>query len=233
MLAAPMKREIPLILLTRPAAAAEAFAKQLAGMGADVVISPVQAIEQVPFDEPREYAGAIFTSRNGVAVVAGRDLQCWCVGDATQKDAENRGWQARSADGDAEALFRRILADRPKGPLIHFRGAFARGNLAERLTAEGIETREIVVYQQVSNALSEDAKAALNRENPVILPLFSPRSAAQVVQQGPFTAPLIVVAMSDAVASEAAALDPARLIVADLPDAASMVAAIKQVANEG
>ena len=231
MLAVPMTDETPRILLTRPLAASRPFARDLAAEGLSVLESPVQAIQPVAFDRPHKMAGAIFTSRNGVEAVEGANLPCWCVGNATMQAAKTRGWQARSAAGDAEALFGRILADAPVGRLVHFRGAFARGNLCERLREAGFDAQEVVVYQQVSQPLSSEAVDLLNCQNPVILPIFSPRSAAQLVQQGPFSAPLIIVAMSDAVAGEAAALGPARLIVADKPDARSMVAAIKQVAN--
>lgn len=231
MLAVPMTRENPIVLLTRPLAASERFAKDLQGLDVRVVISPVQSIEAMDFDVPHALKGAIFTSRNGVRAVEGKPIPCWCVGDVTMQAAIKKGWQACSASGDAEALFRRILADRPEGPLVHFRGAYARGNLATRLQAEGIDVQEVVAYRQVSEMLNHDAKSALNRENPIILPLFSPRSAAQVVQQGPFPAPICVVAMSDAVAGEATALSPSQLVIADAPNAASMVAAIKQMAK--
>ncbi len=226
-----MMPQTPIILLTRPKAAAKAFAKKLANFHADVVISPVQAIKQVPYEKPIHIGGAIFTSRNGVDVVDGRDLPAWCVGDATMQAARDKGWNALSADGDAEALLRRILADGAQPPLVHFRGEFARGNLAERLSEAGVETREIIVYRQMSKPLCDTARHHLGRKTPVIVPLFSPRSAAQLVQQGPFAAPLHVVAMSDAVAAEAVALAPARMKISSTPDATSMVAAIRQFVN--
>lgn len=231
MLAAPMTHENLTILLTRPLAAAQSFEKQLGDLGCKILISPVQAIQPAEFDVPYDMKGAIFTSRNGVEAVEGQPLPCWCVGRATMQLAQQKGWSAKSADGDAEALLRRILADRPDGPLAHFRGLFARGNLAERLCEEGIKVRDVVAYRQVSQALSEQAIEVLGRKKPVILPLFSPRSAVQVVQQGPFESPIHVVAMSDAVASEAMALGPSSLRISDAPDAKSMIAAIKQVAN--
>ena len=233
MLAVMMNPQDPIILLTRPEAAAKKFMQQLqnAGVTDRILISPVQGIKPVAFDEPDVLAGAIFTSRNGVTAVKGRDALCWCVGEATTKAAQAKGWQAIAAGGDVEAVFRRITADLPAGPLVHFRGTFSRGNLAERLSEEGIEAREIVTYNQVGQALSKEALSILARGNPVILPLFSPRSAAQLVQQGPFAAPLFVIAMSDAVAAEAVALGAAHVKISKTPDAESMVAAIKQVAN--
>lgn len=230
-----MTPETPKILLTRPLPAARAFAERLADLAAEVVISPVQAIAPVAHELPARFGGAIFTSRNGVDAVAGRAAPAWCVGGATARAAHDKGWQAISADGDAEALLRRILADHAAGgfglPLVHFRGEFARGNLAQRLGEAGLDTREITVYRQISKPLSGRARHCLGGESPVIVPLFSPRSAAQLVQQGPFAAPLVVVAMSDAVAAEAAALSPHRMVVSAAPDAEAMVAAIRQVIN--
>jgi len=233
MLAVMMKFQDPIILLTRPKAAAKKFMQQLQGAGVieEILISPVQGIEPTEFDEPKAMAGAIFTSRNGVEAAKGRDALCWCVGAATAKAAQDKGWKAIAAGGDAESVFRRITADKPAGPLIHFRGVFARGNLAERLNDEGIEIREIIAYNQVGQALSDDALSVLARGNPVILPLFSPRSAAQLAQQGPFFAPLFVIAMSDAVAAEAVSLGAEDVRISATPDAEGMVAAIKQVAN--
>lgn len=235
MLAVPMKPQDPIILLTRPKSAAKDFTNQLreAGITVDVLVSPVQGIRRVKFEEPTILTGAIFTSRNGVDAVIGRNVPCWCVGDATTEAARAKGWQAVSAQGDADALFRRIMADQPKGPLVHFRGLFARGNLAERLNEEGIEAIEVIVYHQVSNPLSDAAQAALARRNPVIVPLFSPRSAAQLVQQGPFLAGLWVIAISDAVVGEAVALSPTKVEISPTPDAKGMVAAIKRVINAG
>lgn len=228
-----MTQNEPILLLTRPIKAANFFARRVRdeGIVAEVLISPVQGIEPAEFDTPSNIEGAIFTSRNGVEAVEGHTAPCWCVGSATAEAAKRKGWHVRGAEADAEHLFRRILADRPSENLIHFRGQFARGNLAERLTEKGLSVCEIVAYHQVSLQLSDAAKAVLTGDTPIILPLFSPRSAVQVVQQGPFAAPVHVVAMSDAVASEAAALSPKTIRIAAVPDATAMVAAIKHVVN--
>lgn len=231
MLACPMTPQMPIILLTRPKAAARSFAAQLAGLAAELVISPVQRIEKTRFEMPERITGAIFTSGNAVAMMDGQDLPAWCVGAATARAARDKGWRAISADGDAEGLLRRILADAPPAPLAHFRGEFARGDLARRLTEAGLTTHDIIVYRQSSKRLSQTARGYLGGKSPVIVPLFSPRSAVQLVQQGPFSAPLYVVAISNAVAAEAAALAARQVHVAARPDAAAMVAAIRQVAN--
>lgn len=232
MLAVPMKDAQVPILLTRPRDAAERFEARLRaeGIKAPVVISPVLRIVPRGGEVPEAMAGAIFTSKNGVMMAEGRDLPAWCVGEATAEAARAKGWHAIAAGGDAEALVRRILADGPEGPLVHFRGEYSRGDVAARIGRAGIKTREVVVYGQEAEPLSQEALELLGREKALILPLFSPRSAAQVVKAGPFQAPLYIVAISDAVAQEAEALDAKELRVSRAPDAESMIAEIKQFA---
>ncbi|MCW9043128.1 MAG: uroporphyrinogen-III synthase [Pseudopelagicola sp.] len=221
------------ILLTRPTEASKRFEARLRaeGIALPVVISPVLRIEHCEARMPETMAGAIFTSMNGVAAVEGRDLPAWCVGWATAEAAQAKGWQTKTAEGEAESLLRRILADAPKGPLVHFRGEHARVNVAARLREHGFDASEVVVYRQEAEPLSEQAKALLGREKHVVLPLFSPRSAAQVAMAGPFIAPLTIVAISEAVAHEAKPLNPVRMIVTDAPDSELMVEAIKQFAG--
>lgn len=235
MLAIPMTDAQTPILLTRPEAGSARFKEMLrrAGVDAPIVVSPVLRIVPCSFDMPERFGGAIFTSKQAVNLVRARAGQrCWCVGDSTAEAALAEGWQAVSAGGDAEALYRRIMADVPDGLLVHFRGEHARGDLADRLTKAGIETCERVVYRQESVALNAPAKALLERENPLILPLFSPRSAEQIVQAGPFQARLTVVAISNAVAAAAEGLGPKSCIVAQNPDAEAMATVVKALQTQ-
>jgi uroporphyrinogen-III synthase len=233
MLAVPMSDAQVPILLTRPREASDRFVARLRaeGIGLPVLISPVLRIEPCEADMPADMAGAIFTSKNGVAAVPGRNLPAWCVGWATADAAEVKGWRAIAAEGEAQSLLRRILADAPEGKLVHFRGEHMRVDVAARLRESGFEAVDIVAYRQEAEPLCEEARALLERENPVILPLFSPRSAAQVAKAGPFRAPLLIVAISDAVAQEVACLSPKHVIVTPEPDAEFMVAGIKQFAD--
>lgn len=223
-----MTSSSPTILLTRPAPAVQQFAERLrnADVAAQIVMSPLMRIESECVQVGADICGVLFTSKNGVASVVGRDLPAWCVGDATAQAAGQAGWQARSAGGDAEALYRRVLADAPKGPLLHVRGAHARGDLAERLTAAGIETREAVAYRQIAQPLSSEAKAVLNSDSRVLVPLFSPRTAESFVAEGPFNAPVEVIAISAAVKQVLQNAEFARIDVAAKPTADAMFSAI-------
>ena len=216
-----------MILLTRPAPLADEFADLLrAGLGAvDVVISPLLTIGWVPVEFTGD-ATPIFTSRNGVegflraGGVARGD--CWCVGGATAEAAQAAGFVAQAAEGDAVSLIARILGSGDRGPFMHYRGQHARGSVAEKLNAAGRETGETVVYTQNTCDLSNEAKACLGGETPVIIPLFSPRTAAQFCRVAIFNAPLYAAVMSAAVAAE---LEPMRLTkveIAERPDAAAM-----------
>jgi uroporphyrinogen-III synthase len=223
---------VPPFLLTRPAAQGDRFADALRarfGSQVRVVASPLLVPQDLSPALPEDSAGVIFTSETGVAALGrlrpAKGLPAWCVGDRTAQAARRVGYEARSAAGDAAALVAMILAEAPPGPLLHARGADSRGAVAERLTAAGIPTTEAVVYVQRPAPLTAGARALLGGADPVIVPLFSPRSAALFAAEVaaiPESAPLWVVALSPAVAA-AVAPHPARQAVAASPDAAAML----------
>ncbi|MFC2970020.1 uroporphyrinogen-III synthase [Acidimangrovimonas pyrenivorans] len=221
----------PVLLLTRPQAQSERFARAVTerlGDGVEIVISPLLEIRDRDADLPQAPRGLIFTSENGVRAyarrVSRRDLPVWCVGDRTAAAARAAGFAAGSAGGDAEALLALLSAEKPAGPLLHLRGAHARGEIAQRLSAAGIETVEAIVYDQVPRLLSPQARAALAGTAPVYAPLFSPRTARLLVDAAAEArAPLHVIAMSAAVAAAAQALGKASISTAERPDAGAML----------
>ena len=226
----PAQSMAPTVLLTRPAAQSASFAQSLQArvVGLRVVVSPLMATVFHAVTLPKEpLQGVILTSQTG-AEAAGRlrtqlpDL-AYCVGDRTAQVAREAGFRVQSAQGDAEALLALILREKPQA-LIHLRGREARGDLAQRLSAAGVFTQERVVYAQDAQPLSDEAVAVLSGKAPVLVPLFSPRSAEILAAawQGLAThAPLVVVAISQAVA-EAAAFCPTKPVIATHPDAPSM-----------
>lgn len=199
----------PVILLTRPADASNDMRDRLAPRFVGRVrwvISPLIAIvPSAALPDLQRVAALIFTSQNGVeAYIAAKgrvDLPCYTVGDTTARAARDAGMTAISAGGDADALVARILADGQSGPYIHLRGEHARGDIAERLRAADYDATDAVIYAQQEQPLSKQAQDALQGHVPVIIPLFSPRSAA-LLGEGPFAAPLYVVALSKTVAKE-------------------------------
>ena len=140
--------------------------------------------------------------------------------------AKAAGFAAVNADGDAEVLLRAILSAPDTGPLLHLRGDHARGDIAPRLRAAGRAARDLVVYRQEEQPLSAEAKAVLGGAERVVMPLYSPRTAAIVAEQGPFSAPLQIIAISAAAARAAERLQPERISQIDNPDGQSMLSAI-------
>lgn len=224
------------VLLTRPNAQGQAFAQRLVdrfGARARVILSPLLAPRFLTPDLPKgDFAAVIFTSATGIAASnplrAELPTRAYCVGQKTAEAARAAGFQATSADGDAEALLSLILADPPKGQLLHLRGEEARGNLAERLSAAGVQTADLVVYRQDPQPMTSNAIAVLQAPRPVILPLFSPRSAALMVKaiSAAPQAPLYLAALGPAVAEAASIIPHIALETAKRPDADAMLDAI-------
>ncbi len=172
------------------------------------------------------YRGIIFTSVHSVPYgIAG--LDCYVVGQATARAARAVGMNVLGIAPDAQTLIREILADGEPGPLLHLRGEHARGDIAGSLTRAGCPTDEAVVYLQVEQPISDQAKQALSGDSPVIVPLFSPRSAQLFLAQSAGTAPIWAVAISEAAAQELRTPRIARLSVANTPDAKAMLKAIE------
>ena len=188
------------ILLTRAAAASERFAVALResfGAGARVVISPLMCpVYLTPTLPPGPFDAVILTSETGAEAARrisaeGADLprQAFCVGDRTARVAAAAGFHPQSAQGDADALVRVIVTAMRRGRLLHLRGHDSRGDVVQRLRTAGLEAQEAVVYDQMPCDLTFEAKAMLAAPEPVVLPLFSPRSADLVAQSGPIGAP--------------------------------------------
>ncbi|RVT83426.1 hypothetical protein DXV76_14410 [Rhodobacteraceae bacterium CCMM004] len=198
----------PLVLLTRPAAQSERFAEALRariGGAADIVVAPVMKIVFRPAPPVPERATLVFTSENGVAAMpddalAGRAL--WAVGPRTAAALRARGVRCRDGGGDAVALAQALVAARPAGPVLHLAGVHTAGDVAGTLRRAGIPAERHTVYDQVAEPLSAAGQAALAGIAPVILPLFSPRSARLLRSEvARARAPLAAVAISDAVAA--------------------------------
>jgi uroporphyrinogen-III synthase len=223
----------PLILLTRPAAQAERFADQCRaefGTKAEILIAPMQEIVLLDLLAIPPEASLIFTSENGVRAFAagggGAGHIAYCVGDRTARVAAEAGLRALSAGGAAGDLLELIRRNAPDGPLIHLHGTHVRGGIIDRLAAEGFSIVGHAVYDQRNLPLSAGALAALTGPRRVIVPLFSPRSAALFAADLPADANPDLVCISDA--TRAALPEPLRRTstIADAPTGAAMLKAL-------
>ena len=231
----------PTVLLTRSRPQSLRFAALLRDrLGADlpVLVAPVLDIVTDPRAAADALAGAggvIFTSENGVAACARADvppgLPAFCVGTRTAEAARAAGFAPRpDPPGDLDALIARIVADgwpRDARPLVHLHGAHVTGDAASALAARGIAVRGAIVYDQRALPLSDAARRLLAGCAPVVVPVFSPRSARLIAPAlAAATAPWGVAAISPRAAAAVAVQGARSVQVADTPDAAAMVDAV-------
>jgi uroporphyrinogen-III synthase len=225
------------ILLTRPAAQSRRFAQSLrraVSQPLRVTIAPLMQPIFFPISTPLiAPAVLVFTSETGVAAYAADPfagaMMAYCVGDATARVARKQGLQAISASGDAHDLVDLILRTRPAGPILHLRGQESTGDVVSRLTEAGLDATDLVVYAQAPCALTSAALRLLRGHEPVVLPLFSPRSARLFCAAVQPTAPLHIAAMSQAVADALGHLPHIQLRIAAAPTAAAMVQTVKDL----
>ncbi|WP_040818990.1 uroporphyrinogen-III synthase [Litoreibacter arenae] len=221
-----MTQTIPAtVLLTRPKAAGTRFAADLA---APVILSPLMKrvfLDFEPLDEAPD--AMVFTSENGVrGFVRGSEWRgrAFCVGDRTAQEARDAGFDAESAGGDLRDLHA-LLAKRAQGMrLIHARGRHVAGDVE-------MGAVPLTVYEQRAVPMSAEARAALAKDQTVIVPLFSPRSVALFAEQltGKEVASLVLIVISEAAADVARGRGLSVDRVADAPDAAAMLRAIEDV----
>lgn len=226
----------PLILLTRPRAQSERFAASCRarfGERVALAIAPLQEIEAMGAAPDLSGIGSlIFTSENGVLALAGtsprRDLPAYCVGDRTAEAARAAGFEAVSAGGTAEDLVAMIAAAPPEAPMLHVHGRHLAADVAAMLRDRGIAASGVALYDQVAQPAPPELAAALAHIGPVLVPLFSPRSAAlfAAAAAGRAGPGLRVICMSDKVL---ASLPPAFSACAETaghPDAEAMLDAL-------
>ncbi len=226
------------LLLTRPQPAAQRFLDLFTDaehLGWQVMQSPLLEIVPQPMrQDPASVAGVIFTSSNAVEI-ASRETKArghaFCVGRRTTDLAVQLGWQARCLGQTAEELVEAVHATPVAGALLHLHGEHTRGRVAARLRDAGQDCLEEVIYKQRLLSLSKQARNALGAEEPVIVPLFSPRTAQHFADQVTAAQNLHLVAISRAVAEPLTALRAEDLLVAKKPDAAAMAGLVRDVAG--
>lgn len=229
----------PTLLMTRPDAQSRRFFGQLPPAVRDrveLLVSPLIDIEH--FDTPISLAGVngiIFSSAHGVAAASGscdrRDLAAFCVGNATTQAARHAGWPADCFGKTAEEVVANLLSSKETGPLLHLSGRHTRGDIADCLTRNGCPTRNLAVYDQVLRSLSDAARLRIAGKGMVFAPVFSPRTARQLVNQSPVNTRLHLVALSAAVARPLTELGASSLAIAAEPSAKSMGQALESELN--
>jgi uroporphyrinogen-III synthase len=214
----------PILIITRPATASAEFAHDVQRtMGAELFVLHAPALQIVPLDYLMpDAAHVIFTSARAVAQAPlGKGLTAWCVGGATAAAAQAKGYDVRSAAGDACALVAMIASQRPVGPMVHLAGRHRRGAVAARLTAAGLRCTTIEAYDQIALPMPQSLIDAAAGSARLVAPVFSARSAQGLLDLT-FIAPLHIVAISASVANLFRCVPGASILTVDHPDADNM-----------
>lgn len=223
----------PTLLLTRPEASARRFLAELtAALGGDLpaVISPLMAPRFFDIDLP-EARNIVFTSETAVAAVtrlgADRGPLAWCVGPRTASAARTAGYRTVEGGGTGEHLARELIAKRPECRVFCPVARDQAVDIENALRSSGIDAVSAVVYAQEPCPPTAEALTLMAGDVPVILPLFSVRSASLAAAAfRDRRAPLYIAAMSAGIAGTASALRPERMNIASAPDAAALIRAI-------
>lgn len=222
---------IATVLMTRPRPAAESFVEQLSrfDLSFNVCFSPlIEIIPRAIGLDVADYPGVIFTSQQAVMFSPdGNGMTAYCVGDKTAALARTKGFDAISANGGAVDLIKMISSRAVGKKLLHIRGQHTRGNIAQNLSASGVLCDETVVYDQVELSLTDQAYALLKGGKPVILPLFSPRTAAILGAQVNLDANHTLVGMSENVLAVLRQNEGVKCYVSDAPTTDEMVKLVR------
>ena len=180
------------ILLTRPLEDCSDMIIKFKSLGHQVSHLPLLNIDKVNYDKINflEYTGIIFTSANSVKFLdlskIDKKIQCFCVGNATEKKARSSGFQnVIAAEGNVSNLKELVLQNFNKndGKLIYVSGETISVNLDQQLLKEGYNIKRIVNYQANHNEkFKKEFIDELKLKIPDMVYIYSQNSASSFLK---------------------------------------------------
>ena len=175
------------VLLTRPLEDSIDLIKRFKEK--DITVSHLPLIKINKLDYPKlkssEYNVIVFTSSNAIRNLDTKDFNkntlCFCVGDATEKTAKQKGFHNTfSAGGNVRNLRELILQNLEKKTekILYVSGKLVSYDLDKELTKEGLNVERLINYS-VSHIkdLSSDFLSELKKKIPDIVYIYSQNSA--------------------------------------------------------
>ncbi len=219
--------ESAILLLTRPLDGNERFCLKIKHLlyKCEILDSPIQKIEFLPgLSKVNKNAVLIFTSANGLRAAEKQNLtnnRCFVVGKNTKKIAVSFGYEVLGVSKDQENLLKLIKSKKPTESLVHIRGKHTVGNLCASLKKSEFSCLEIIGYNQEPLKIKKQNLHKIQSGRPVILPIFSSRSA-KLLQSNIDLTGFNVVAISEAVAQILTGVELGELVISKKPDLNSM-----------
>ena len=175
------------ILLTRPLEDSKDLIMKFKSLGHQVSHLPVINIEKKVYEEPNfsKFKGIVFTSSNAIKNLdiskINKGIFCFCVGNATEKIAKEKGFlNIYTAEGNVSNLKEIILQnfDPKNGNLLYISGEIISNELDKELKSEGYSMKRVVNYSVNSNEkLSDEFLEQLKTSIPEIVFIYSENSA--------------------------------------------------------
>jgi uroporphyrinogen-III synthase len=175
------------ILLTRPLEDCSEMIIKFKSLGHKVSHLPLLSIDKVEYEKIYflDYKGIVFTSANAVKFLdlknVSRNLECFCVGSATEKKVRGAGFQnVIAAEGNVENLKELILQNfnQNDGKLIYVSGKTVSVDLDQQLVKEGYSIKRVINYKTTHNQkFNEDFIGELKLNIPDIVYIYSQNSA--------------------------------------------------------
>ena len=175
------------ILLTRPLEDCSEMIIKFKSLGHQVSHLPLLSIEKVDYEQINflDFKSIIFTSANAVKFLDLKDidknLQCFCVGSATEKKARSVGFQnVIAAEGNVNNLKELVLqnVDQKNEKLIYVSGETISVDLDQQLKKEGYNFKRIVNYKTTHNQkFDESFVEELKLKIPDMVYIYSQNSA--------------------------------------------------------
>ena len=163
------------ILLTRPIDDSKELILRFTSLGHKVSHLPVINIEPLRYLEPdfSKFEGIIFTSANAIKNLntskIDKKIQCFCVGNSTEKIAKHSGFQnIFCAEGNVNNLKEIILQnfDKNSGSLIYISGELISYSLEKDLISNGYSVKRLINYtvkpiEKIRDELIKDLKSLI------------------------------------------------------------------------
>ena len=175
------------VLLTRPLEDSLELIKRFKEIGFTVSHLPLIKINRIDYPKinASDYKVVIFTSSNAIRYLDTKEfnkkIQCFCVGEATEKTAKEKGfYNTFSASGNVRSLRELILQnlEKKKDKILYVSGKFISYDLDRDLIKDGLNIQRIINYS-VSHTkdLSPNFLSELKKRIPDIVYVYSQYSA--------------------------------------------------------
>ena len=180
------------ILLTRHLEDCSEMIIKLKSLGHKVSHLPLLTIKKIIHEkiDLSKFRGIIFTSSNAIRFLnltgLDKNIKCFCVGDATEKEARGHGFSNTiAAEGNVLNLKELVLQNfnKTEGKLIYVSGENISVDIDNELQNEGYEVKRLINYETLHNEkFDSNFIDELKLDMPDMVYVYSQNSASSLLK---------------------------------------------------